>query len=95
MPRDFFFFGGLSIHLSKALLPHLFSYDTQWGAANKEVGRSNFFLEIPKIPRRFRVTLALRMLCAVAMVVFMLELIPLDWRNEGAGNWAVLFPLAL
>ena len=32
---SFFFFGGLSIHLSTALLAHLFSYNITWGATKK------------------------------------------------------------
>jgi hypothetical protein len=35
MLRSFFFFGGLSIHLSTALLAHLFSYNITWGATKK------------------------------------------------------------
>ena len=46
---SFFFFGGLSIHLSQALLAHMFSYNITWGATKKEVERSNFWLEVPKI----------------------------------------------
>lgn len=34
---SFFFFGGLSIHLSMAILAHLFSYNITWGATTKEV----------------------------------------------------------
>lgn len=32
---SFFFFGGLSIHLTTALLAHLFSYNITWGATKK------------------------------------------------------------
>ncbi|KAN0111206.1 hypothetical protein V8E52_008686 [Russula decolorans] len=45
--------GGLSVHLSQALLAHLFSYNITWGATKKEVERSNFFIEVPRILRRF------------------------------------------
>lgn len=50
--RSFFFFGGLSIPLTQAILAHLFSYNISWSATVKEVHRSNFFMEIPKIIRR-------------------------------------------
>ena len=50
--RSFFFFGGLSIPLSQAILAHLFSYNITWSATVKEVERSNFFKEIPKILKR-------------------------------------------
>jgi hypothetical protein len=66
---SFFFFGGLSIHLSKALIAHLISYDIQWGATKKEVERSNFFVEIPKMIERFRLALALSFLSIVMIIV--------------------------
>jgi hypothetical protein len=50
---SFFFFGGLSIPLSQAILAHLFSYNMTWGATKKEVERSNFFKEIPRILKRY------------------------------------------
>ena len=34
------------------MLAHLFSYDISWGATKKEVERSNFFKEVPKIMKR-------------------------------------------
>ncbi|KAG6864651.1 hypothetical protein C0991_008068 [Blastosporella zonata] len=45
VPFFLFFFGGLSIHLSTALLAHLFSYDMTWGSTVKEVERSTFWIE--------------------------------------------------
>ena len=32
---SWFFFGGLSIHLTTAILAHLFSYNMTWGATKK------------------------------------------------------------
>lgn len=49
---SFFFFGGLSIPLSQAILAHMFSYNITWSATKKEVERSNFFKEVPKICKR-------------------------------------------
>jgi hypothetical protein len=40
-----FFFGGLSIHLSTAILAHLCSYDMTWGSTGKEVEKSTFWIE--------------------------------------------------
>ncbi|KAF5376599.1 hypothetical protein D9757_009590 [Collybiopsis confluens] len=37
IPFFSFFFGGLSIHLSTAILAHLFSYDMTWGSTGKEI----------------------------------------------------------
>jgi hypothetical protein len=50
---SFFFFGGLGIPVSQAILAHLFSYNISWSATIKEVQRSNFFKEIPKIIKRY------------------------------------------
>lgn len=43
------FLGGLSIHLSMAILCHAFEIDMTWGATAKEAEASNFFIEMPKI----------------------------------------------
>jgi hypothetical protein len=32
---SFFFFGGLSIHITVAILAHMFSYNITWGATKK------------------------------------------------------------
>ncbi|KAF7338492.1 Glyco-trans-2-like domain-containing protein [Mycena venus] len=53
IPFFFFFFGGLGIPVSQAILAHLFSVNITWSATVKEVQRSNFFKEIPKIFKRF------------------------------------------
>ena len=81
------FFGGLSIHLSKAILAHLFSYNITWGATKKEVERSNFFLEVPKILVRFRVALILCVLVVGGMVALTLPFIPRDWIIPYS-NWS-------
>ncbi|KAH9172535.1 glycosyl transferase family group 2-domain-containing protein [Lactarius sanguifluus] len=94
IPFFFFFFGGLSIHLSQALLAHLFSYNIQWGATKKEVEKSNFFIEVPRILRRFWLSLVLSFLVIVMMIIFSSSLMPLAYRIPG-NAWAVLFPLAL
>ena len=91
---SFFFFGGLSIHLSQALLAHLFSYNITWGATKKEVERSNFWLEVPKILKRFWIALVICMLLVAVMVVFSTPAIPTGWQIDG-WDWAVILPLAV
>ena len=92
--RSFFFFGGLSIHLSQALLAHLFSYNITWGATKKEVEKSNFWLEVPKIMRRFWLALVVSVLVAVAMGILATDLVPRGWQILGI-DWAVVFPIAI
>ena len=91
---SFFFFGGLSIHLSQALLAHLFSYNITWGATKKEVERSNFWLEIPKIAKRFWLSFVISFVLIAAMVVLSTPLVPDAWQVLD-DNWAVIFPLAI
>ncbi|KZT03077.1 uncharacterized protein LAESUDRAFT_660491 [Laetiporus sulphureus 93-53] len=94
IPFFFFFFGGLSIHLSQALLAHLFSYNITWGATKKEVERSNFWLEVPKILKRFWMALVLSVLIVVAMIILATDLIPTGWQIV-VTDWAVILPLAI
>jgi hypothetical protein len=54
MPFFVIFFGGLSFHVSLAILSHMFSIDMNWGATAKEKDDSNFFAEMPKIFKRFK-----------------------------------------
>jgi len=94
VPFFFFFFGGLSIHLSQALLAHLFSYNIMWGATKKEVERSNFFIEVPRILRRFWLALVISLFMFLMMIVLSTNLVPLGWQVPGY-DWAVIFPLAV
>jgi hypothetical protein len=54
MPMFTVFFGGLSFHLSFAILSHLCSLNMQWGATAKEKDDSNFFKELPRIFKHFK-----------------------------------------
>lgn len=46
------FLGGLSLHVSQALLAHMFEIDMTRGATSKEAEFSNFFIEVPKVLRK-------------------------------------------
>ena len=91
--RSFFFFGGLSLHLSGAVLAHLFSYNITWSATKKEVEFSNFFKEVPAILKRFWGTYIISFLTLAMLVVFSLPFIPLKYQ-VGSSAWAVIFPIA-
>ena len=91
--HSFFFFGGLSVHLSQALLAHLFSYNINWGATKKEVERSNFFIEVPRILRRFWLAFVVGFLSFAMIAIFSCGILPLGWQIPG-NNYAVIWPLA-
>jgi hypothetical protein len=92
--RSFFFFGGLSIPISQAVLAHLFSYNMTWAATKKEVERSNFWKEIPAILKRFRVSLILSTMILAGIIICTTSLLPYQWRVPGSA-WSVIFPLAV
>ncbi|THH32339.1 hypothetical protein EUX98_g1834 [Antrodiella citrinella] len=94
IPFFFFFFGGLAVPLSAAVLAHLFSYNITWGATVKEVERSNFFKEVPKILKRFWFSWLVSFAILAGMVIVSTTLVPPAWRIDGSG-WAIIFPLAL
>jgi hypothetical protein len=71
----------------------MFSYNISWGATKKEVERSNFFIEVPRILKRFWVAFLLCFVTLLAMAIFSTTLLPQQWRVDG-GSWAVILPLA-
>ncbi|KAG6911398.1 hypothetical protein DXG01_016495 [Tephrocybe rancida] len=89
-----FFFGGLSIHLSTALLAHLFSYDMTWGSTVKEVERSTFWIEVPRIWQRFKLSFIICFSCIIMMVIFTTNAVPFEYQIPGY-NWALIIPLSL
>ncbi|KAJ6532924.1 glycosyl transferase family group 2-domain-containing protein [Mycena vulgaris] len=94
VPFFFFFFGGLSIHLSTALLAHMFSYNMTWGATTKEVERSNFWIEVPRIWKRFRLAFCICFLTIGGMIVLSTPVVTAAWQIPGS-SWAVILPLAI
>ncbi|KAF8865895.1 hypothetical protein BDZ45DRAFT_735843 [Acephala macrosclerotiorum] len=87
------FFGGMSLHISQALLCHLFSIDRSWGATSKEVEFSNFFTEIPNVARSFEYSITMSLATIAAMVIMAKgEFIPWSWNIE---QFAAIFPLAM
>ncbi|KAH7103336.1 glycosyl transferase family group 2-domain-containing protein [Auriculariales sp. MPI-PUGE-AT-0066] len=93
-PFFFFFFGGLSLSLSGSILAHLVSYPITWSSTVKEVERSNFFEEVPRIFKRFYGTFAICFVLIAAMIILSTSLVPRGF-HIGAESWSFIFPLAL
>ena len=93
IPFFFFFFGGLGIPMSISILAHMLSFNITWGATVKEVQKSNFFKEVPKILKKYWFSLSISWALIAAMVILSTPLVPIGWRVEGSG-WGVIFPLA-
>ncbi|KAF2871486.1 glycosyl transferase family group 2-domain-containing protein [Massariosphaeria phaeospora] len=73
------FLGGISLHISQALLCHMFGINLQWGATAKEVDNVSFFEEIPRVLRRFKWTFLWALLTG-AMMACMAYVVWPEWR---------------
>ncbi|KAJ7020193.1 glycosyl transferase family group 2-domain-containing protein [Mycena alexandri] len=94
LPFLILFFSGLSIHLATALFAHMFSYDMAWEATSKEVERANFWIEVPRIWKRFKLLYFICFVLIVAMVVLSLPVVMFTWQTPGT-SWTVTIPLAV
>ena len=91
IPLLFIFLGGLSLHVSKALLCHMFGIDITWGATNKEAEDIPFFQEILRLLRTFKGTFIMCISLTMMMIALAL-IVPYEWRIDFL---TAIFPLAL
>jgi len=86
------FLGGLSLHVSQALLAHMFEINMTWGATAKEAEFSNFFIEVPKVLRKFKFSIAFAVLSIAGMIVMAYgQFVPYDWRIT---DFVAILPMA-
>jgi hypothetical protein len=86
------FLGGLSLHVSQALLAHMFEIDMQWGATAKEAEFSNFFIEVPKVLRKFKFSMAFSIVGIAGITVLATaSFVPWDWRIT---DFVAILPMA-
>lgn len=86
------FLGGLSLHVSQALLSHMFEINMTWGATAKEFEFSNFFIEVPKVMKRFKFSFAFSLLGIVGMIVLAVApFVPPMWRIT---DFVAILPMA-
>ncbi|KAK7737294.1 hypothetical protein SLS53_006597 [Cytospora paraplurivora] len=86
------FLGGLSLHLSQALLSHTFEVDMTWGATSKEAEYSNFFMEAPKVMKKFRYSMIFSLGFIILMIVLACApFIPYNWRIT---DFVAILPMA-
>jgi len=86
------FLGGLSLHVSSALLAHMFEIDMTWGATSKEAEFSNFFIEVPKVLKKFKFSMIFSILGIGGMIVLAVcKAIPPDWMIT---DFVAILPMA-
>lgn len=87
------FLGGLSLHVSAALLAHMFEINMIWGATSKEAEFSNFFIEVPRVLKRFKYSFAISFLGIVAMIVLSVgSFVPYTWRIT---DFVAIYPMGI
>jgi hypothetical protein len=91
MPMFTIFFGGLSFHLSCAILSHLCSINMQWGATAKEKVDSYFFKEVPKIFKTFKYMYII-ILLIIGGMIYLGCFAPRGWEIKGV---TAIVPLAV
>ena len=90
IPLFAIFLGGLSLHVSKALICHFFEIPISWQATQKEVEEVNFLEEIPKLIKKFWGTFIFCFLCT-AIIVCGWFVFPRQWQIH---TFASIYPLA-
>jgi len=84
------FLGGLSLHVSQALLCHMFSIDMSWGATAKELVDTTFFEEVNKALKKYKFTFIWCIGTAAGMV-YLAMFAPPFWRID---FFTAIWPLA-
>jgi hypothetical protein len=69
IPMLTIFLGGLSLHVSQALLSHFFGIDMEWGSTSKEVEDVPFHEAMRAVGKKFRWTFAFCVVMTAVMVV--------------------------
>lgn len=86
------FLGGLSLHVSAALLAHMFEINMQWGSTSKEVEFSNFFLEVPKVLNKFKYSMIFGLLGVAGMIILArASFVPWSWHIT---DFVAILPMA-
>jgi hypothetical protein len=91
------YLGGISMHVSQAILCYLFSIDMSWGATAKEATTTSFFREVPVILKKFKFTFMFCIVMIAGMIAMagvgpLGQLIPHDWRIT---TFTAIYPLAV
>ncbi|KAI4127135.1 MAG: hypothetical protein LQ347_004731, partial [Umbilicaria vellea] len=86
------FLGGLSLHVSAALLSHMFEINMTWGATSKEAEFSNFFIEVPKVVKKFKFSFTFALVGIAGMIVLAkAPFVPYSWKIT---DFVAILPMA-
>jgi len=65
-----------------------------WGSTGKEVEKSTFWIEVPRILKNFKLSFIICFALIAMMIIFTTNAVPVDWQIPG-WQWALNIPLAL
>ncbi|KAH8169966.1 glycosyl transferase family group 2 domain-containing protein [Sarocladium implicatum] len=86
------FLGGLSLHVSQALLSHMFEINMSWGATSKEAEFSNFFIEVPKVLKKFKFSMLFASIFIAGMIILAVApFVPHDWKIQ---DFVAILPMS-
>jgi hypothetical protein len=85
------FFGGISFHLSKALIWHFVGGNMEWTATAKELESTGFFIGMDKIVKDFKY-MYITLLLITSSMIYLGIYAPLEWTIT---DWTAIVPLAL
>ena len=91
IPMLTIFLGGVSLHVSQALLCHFFSIDMQWGATSKELDDISFWQAAGDVVKKFKYTFLFCFAIAAGMIC-MAFVVPETWRIN---TLIACFPMGL
>lgn len=90
MPFFMIFFGGISIHLSKAVLCHFFNIKMEWNSTAKELEESGFFIGMDRIAKDFKYMYLIVILLTAGMI-YVGVYAPESWLIT---NFTMILPVA-
>ena len=90
MPLFMVFFGGVSIHLTKAILCHFLSIKMEWNSTAKELEATGFFIGMDKIFKDFKYMYIIVFLITGAMI-YLGVYAPKGWMIN---NFSMVVPVA-
>jgi hypothetical protein len=84
------FFGGLSWHISYALLAHMFCLPIEWSSTAKELEGGGIFVGIDKVWKAFRFAIGF-MVLLTGVIIYLGLFAPHGWEII---SWTSIFPVA-
>lgn len=89
------FLGGLSMHLSYALIAHMCDLNIQWGATAKTLEQVDFFVELPMIWAKFKYIYLTVVLLAAMQVYMSVFAAPLDRIGNLTANGPLIWLMVM